>query len=267
MLANIAKPASCFSEGVRQGAVLLPASAHVPLTRLLLSCAATELKVALVTGLQPGSWIFYFLKATIFRDSSVALSPIVFSLLLPRLASNVPIGSPHFASDAFMFATHACRAILGPSRNGLLVLTSFHVSTLLSRAVIEVANFSQATRPHAHLAVQILAGYATSIVQRALHIVQEGQGRSSAEAPEDRDMLAQPILMLLHSPLLGLLASLQHVVIESSTSTNCWQFPAGSDVPPVHLLPARLLPDAKDSEVAMQVKHSLWVSLGCLRAY
>ena len=120
---------------------------------------------------------------------------------------------------------------------------------------------SHATRPLAHLAVRMLATYAAAIVQPSLHVVQEGHGQSP---PEVRARLAQPIVLLLRSPLLGLLASLQHVVIDSSASTNCWRFPESSDIPPMHLLPARMLPDAMDSEVALQVRHSLWVSHGCL---
>ena len=261
LLANITKPASCISERILQGTVLMPASASLPLTRLLLSCAATELKVARVAGLQPGSWILRFMESAFLRDSGVASSAAVFALLLPRLASAVPTGSSRFSCDAFMSSSHIyTRTISGLS--GLLFQTSCHMSVLLSRAVAEMANFSQATRPHAHSTVQLLVGYATCIVRPTLRIVQLGR-----LPPAVRARLALPFLMLLQSPLLGFLASLQHVVIESSTDINCWQFPESSGIPPVHLLPASMQPDALDSEVATQVSHSLFFYGLLLPAY
>ena len=44
LLASTAEPASWLSEGVRQGSVILPATATIPLAHLLLSSAAMSLR-------------------------------------------------------------------------------------------------------------------------------------------------------------------------------------------------------------------------------
>ena len=266
MLANIAEPASWLLKGIRQAASLLPASATAPLARLLLSCAATELKVARVAGLQPGLWISKFMDAAFLRDfNGAASSPTVASLMLPRLAATVPTGSPLFACDAFMFAgslcrslATSCRAVRGDSLTLLAVMTSCHMSVLLHRSVAEVAVFSQATRPHAYLVMSTLAGYADNTVQVASLYLSQQQGHGQL-SPEVTARLAQPILMLLRSPLLGLLASLQHVAVGSTNTFNNWAFPEGSNIPPLHLMPAYMAPDALDSKLAMQVGHSLFL--------
>ena len=87
--------------------------------------------------------------------------------------------------------------------------------------------------------------------------------------------MAWPVMTLLYSPLLGLLASLQHVAIGASASVQSWNFPEGfNHLPPVHLLPAHMEPDSADSKLAMQVglsfskvqillKHPIWL-VSCL---
>ena len=53
------------------------------------------------------------------------------------------------------------------------------------------------------------------------------------------------------------LTLLQHVVAGSSnTNLGLWRFPDGSGIPPLHLLPARMEPDAVESDLAMQVGPS-----------
>ena len=249
ILDNIANPASWLSQ---PGAVLLlPASATAPLARLLVSCAATELKAARVAGLQPDSWVFRSLDTIIFRDPRrAALSPTVVSLLLPRLASFVPTGRQPFACNALQFLAQAIsEAVCGDSLTSLMVLTSFHMSVLLSRSVAEAA-VSPATGQEACWAMMSLVSFTITAAHASLHVVQKGRWRLSADV---RARLAQPILMLLRSPLLGRLSSLQHVVVASNESLWTWQFPDGYNVPPVHLLPARMQPDRMDSSLAMQV--------------
>ena len=263
LLANIAKPTSLLYGGLRQGVVQLSPAATAPLVRLLFSCAATELKAARVAGLQPGPWIFSFMEAAFLRNSSTALSPTAVSLLLPRLASTAPArGSQLCANDAFKLMGIMCEAMGADSLTRTLALTSCHMSALLSRSVAELAILNQAaTRQQAGWAVAMLVVYATSIVQLSGATIPLGHG--GRVPPETRAKLAQPIMMLLHSPLLGLLASLQHVAISSSASFNSWTFPEGSNVPPVHMMPAHMAPDALDSKLAMQVGYSLF-SQGCL---
>ena len=254
LLANIAWPASWLSDGCRQGGLVLPTSASVPLARLLLSCAATELKAAHVAGLQPNTWIFYFMDAAVFRDHGVALSASVVSLLLPRMAASALNGSSLFACGALEMAATMFQKIRDGSLTALSVLTSCHVSVLLSRSVAEVSILSQATHSQAYWAVAILTTYADTVMQVSHCIVQ--RSRTPGLSAEVRVKLAQPVLMLLRSPLLGLLASLQHAVVGSCTIVNLRQFPEGYHIPPVHLLPAHMQPDTVGSELSLQVGHS-----------
>ena len=249
LLVNTAEPVSSLCQGVRKGSVILPASATIPLARLLLSYAATELKAARVAGLEPGFCIFDSMAAAI-RASCSALSTSVISLLLPRMASSMPTGSTLFACNALAFVE---QAIHGYSLTNLLVHTSHHMSVLLNRAVSDVIDSpaTTATSPQACWAVMTRATYASSIVNASFHIVQQGRGQLP---PDVRARLAQPILMLLNSPLLAHLASLQHVVVSSSnTNLSQWQFPEGSGILPMCLLSAQMEPDAADSDLAMQV--------------
>ena len=249
--------ASWLSEGCRQGGLFLPSSTSVPLARLLLSCAATELKAVYVAGLQPNPWIFHFMEAAGFRYG-VAFSATMVSFLLPRMAASVPTGSPLFACWALVLVANMCHAIRDDSLTCLLVLTSCHVSVLLSRSVAELplAILCRATRPEAYWVVAALAAYADNVVQAAFRIVQ--QSRMHGMFMEVRATLAQPIMMLLRSPLLGILASLQHAVVGSCTSVNLRQFPEGYNINPVHLLPGHMQPDTVDSELSLQVGHSLY---------
>ena len=252
LLASIKDPVYWLTQGILLKAVQLPASASLPLARLLLSCAATELKAAGAAVVQPGSWIFCFTEAAVFSNSIAAMSPILVSFLLPRLASTISPGGSLFANDALSFVGKLCQAMCGDaSLASLLVLTSCHSSVLLGRSVAEVDIFSQqVTRQQAHLAVMTLACHATQILQTSLFLIQLEHGRLLLSS-KFRASLAQPILSLLCSPLLGLLASLQHTTVGGS-------FPRprsleGSDIPPVHLLPAHMEPDETDSGLAMQV--------------
>ena len=163
-----------------------------------------------------------------------------------------------------MFLLHMSRSIETlPSCDFLtilLLLTSCHSTVHLSRALTEVAILSgEATRLQAYWAAEMLARYATRIAQLSLIIVRR-ELSCSLSPTEIRAKLAQPILMLLRSPLLGLLASLQHVVVGSSESLNSWRFPEGLCISPVHLLPAHMKPDSVDSNLVMQVGLSLYVS-------
>ena len=256
LLANITEPASWLSQAVWLGSALLPASAaSASLARLLLSCAATELKAARVAGLQHGIWILDFVDAAVsWESSSVASTPTVISLLLPRFALSVPTGNHLFACDAIVFVGEIGRAMAHVGCSPLtllLVLTSCHMSVLLSRSIAEATALSQATHQNAHWAVAALAIYAINFTQTAVFMAR--QGRGSLSRTEVRARLAQPFLSLLRSPLLDLLASLQHVVVDSCTGVQSFRFPEGSDILPVHLLPAHLEPDALDSKVALQV--------------
>ena len=183
------------------------------------------------------------------RASFSALSSSMISLLLPRLASSassMPTGSKIFACYALAFVERAIRSY---SLTNLLVHTSHHMSVLLSLAVADVTD-STATCPQACWAVITLDNYASSVVNASLHIVQQGRGTL---LPAVRARLAQPIMTLLHSPLLAHLASLQHVVVSSDANLSRWRFPERSGILPMHQLPSQMQPDAADSDLAMQV--------------
>ena len=263
LLANIADTVSWLFNGP----VLSLASAFAPLARLLLSCAATELKAARVAGLQPGPWIFRFLTvAAVPSDASVALSATVVCLLIPRLAATLPtVRSPLNACDVLLLAGNMCRDLAtcrqairrsGYSLTSLSIMTSCHMLELLSRSVTEATLLSEATRPQAHHAVKSLAVFANNATQISMHIIALQKLGHGLPPAEFLARLAQPILTLLHSPLLGLLASLQHVAIDSCASVNSWKFPESCNIPSVHQLPAHLEPDAVDSKLAMLVSHS-----------
>ena len=273
LLLNIGEPVSWLSQ---LRASLLPASAFVPLARLLLSCAATELKVTRVAGVEPGRWISCFMDTAGFQgvQGSAALSPTVLSFLLPRLAAAAPTRSQLFVCETLKFVVNMCRtlkALGGDSLAILRLLTSCHMSVHLSQLAVEVAVISQPTCVQAYWAVEQLALYAEKIAQESLHVVRQGR----RWCPEVRASLAWPVMTLLYSPLLGLLASLQHVAIGASASVQSWNFPEGfNHLPPVHLLPAHMEPDSADSKLAMQVglsfskvqillKHPTWL-VSCL---
>ena len=160
-----------------------------------------------------------------------------------------------------MFVVNICRALRargGDSLTILRLLTSCHLSMHLSRFAAEVVVPSQTvrrtTRAHEYWAVESLAVYAGKIAQESLCVTRQGLSL----CPEVRARLAQPIMMLLSSPLLDLLASLQHVAVTACASVQSWHFPEGCNhLPPVHLLPAHMEPDSADSELAMQVGLSL----------
>ena len=270
LLLNIGEPASWLSQ---LRASLLPVSATAPLVRLLLSCAATELKITRVAGVEPGQWISSFMDTAGFQGTA-ALSPTVLSFLLPRLAAAAPTRSQLFVCETLKFVVNMCRtlkALGGDSLAILRLLTSCHMSVHLSQLAVEVAVISQPTCVQAYWAVEQLALYAEKIAQESLHVVRQGR----RWCPEVRASLAWPVMTLLYSPLLGLLASLQHVAIGASASVQSWNFPEGfNHLPPVHLLPAHMEPDSADSKLAMQVglsfskvqillKHPIWL-VSCL---
>ena len=60
------------------------------------------------------------------------------------------------------------------------------------------------------------------------------------------------IRSLLGSPLLDFLVQMQHVIVTARPSDQEWSLPELS-IPPVHLMPASMDPDAFDSKVALQV--------------
>lgn len=64
--------------------------------------------------------------------------------------------------------------------------------------------------------------------------------------------LVHPLLQLLYSPALDLLAMMQHVLVAAGASIRQWHSHSAS-IPPVHMLPMSMGPDAADAEVAMQV--------------
>ena len=75
-----------------------------------------------------------------------------------------------------------------------------------------------------------------------------------------RALLGWTIPALLASPLLDFLVMMQHVLVAVKPSVPQWSPPAAS-LPPVHLMPASMDPDASNSKVAMQVGGSRHASM------
>ena len=101
----------------------LPASASVPLFRLLVSSTASQLKAAPV--LKSGCWAFCLQEAPILQGAVKALSPAIVSLLLPRLASARSFGGSLSAAYAAMFVAELSDDLGGS--HCLLVLGSCHM--------------------------------------------------------------------------------------------------------------------------------------------
>ena len=234
-----------------------------PVIQLLASSMATILKAARITGVNADYLLpcrFVILPA--LRQSITGASPATISLLLPRMAgsSNVK-GAVSGVSPALFCAVRAMDTALilsqwkGLNICPLAVLGSCHMAALVSRVVAELLGRpgSATTRHDAHFAFGRLGRYVACI---SAHIfdgaTQICVGDPSALS-QMRDLLARPLLHLLHFPLLDTLVALQHVMIRASPSTKkTWETASTCQTIPLQAL---MEADAMDSKVAMQVGH------------
>ena len=185
-----------------------------------------------------------------------AAAPLVAALLLPRCAA---ISGATFASlrgdcalqpvvGAILSSiTAVCNKL--PPRLSLFVLSSCHMSTLVLRAVDEAGSLPQGLAgDHAsHRAILILAVYTRIVASLIQCLSKEGCEGAPPGSPELRDLLAGPLLQLLGSPLLSLLAHTPHVLVwvEAAGLTRC-QYQ-------LHYLMPFQLPDVEDNGPIPQV--------------
>ena len=187
-----------------------------PVIQLLASSVATILKAARVTVLKPDFTLPYKFLSMIDK------LPAAISLLLPRIAEGS--NSPQGASSKLSYANRAMEAILVMSECSkpelclLMVLGSCHATTLVTRTSAELLHCSEpgTTRRAAHLAVGDLSCYAAALSSEITYRASQGYERTPSGSAQLRDLLARPLLRLLHSPLLDTLVALQHVMVEES---------------------------------------------------
>ena len=203
-----------------------------PVLQLLASSAATVLKAARIVGIDAGLLLpINFVSTPSPFWSVTGARPATISLLLPRMAgaSNQPRSSTKLlcaanAVDTVLFMSR-CRA---PDRCILMVLGSCHMATLVNKAAAELLQCSgTATRRVAHFAVGIMSFCAASLSMQSAGQGYEGVPSGSAQL---RDLLARPLLQLLHSPLLDTLVALQHVMIQESSQGLQRKWEAGASI-------------------------------------
>ena len=228
-----------------------------PVIQLLASSAATVLKAARITGINADFYLPGF-----FLHSVTGVTHTTISLLLPRMAG---AGKPQQGvSSPLLCAVRAVDSALGLSRCRLpelcplMVLGSCHVATLVDGAAGELLHCSEptTTRRDAHSAVGSMSYYATHLSTLIHFLASQGcEGAPTGTAPL-RDLLARPLLTLLHSPLLDTLVALQHVMTRALPSLQrAWEANEGASICQMHQTPAPAEPDAMESKVAMQVGH------------
>ena len=235
--------------------------------QLLASSVATILKAARVTGTNADFQLpCNFANIPALRQPNNAMLPAAVSLLLPRIAgcsmtqgaSSTLLCTAKSVNSATDMAQHCCKDLeLCP----LVVLGSSHMTTLVDRAAAELLHCPGPTtkRQDAHCAVTAMSFYAVLLSTQIASGV--SQGYKGAPAPPGsallRDLLARPLLQLLHSPLLDTLVPLQHVMTQAFPAFQCcWESTTGASICLMHQNPASMEPHARDSKVAMQVGHT-----------
>ena len=235
LLATLSRDATAFPD-------LCPPRLLLPLLQLLSSHTATLAKAVhcngrLLAGLceHVRTIKLLFLTQPSSRHHHAALlaatAPLVVALLLPRCAA---ISAAAFASlqgDCVLqpAAGSVLSSLAGvctklPPGLSLLVLSSGHMWTLVLRAVEEVRTFRQGRSLFTfHKAFRILAEYARLVACLVQHLSKEGCEGAPPGSPELRVLLAQPLLQLLGSPLLDLLAYAPHLLVweEDAALTHC----------------------------------------------
>ena len=228
-------------------------------------------------------------SAAVSAASTAESLPDIATILLPRLypaTATLPAGPSKFpaAAKALGFGLHLAEAVnpgghrqkpssCTVSAPALRLLSSCHVSALVHQLLTQmVAAKHTPTAAHyqrggAHIAVGQLSDYGWTLVSEQGRVAAAICGHGGAAAitsaaaggpwtqDELRILLGRTISLLLGSPLLEFLVGMQHVVLEAWPMAQGWNLPAAA-IPPVHLMPASMDPDALDSTMAMQVGGS-----------
>ena len=234
-----------------------------PVIQLLTSSVATFLKAAKAAGIS----VDYVLPCdftnvpAVWRPAARVL-PAATSFLLPRMAAaSKQQGTP----SMLLSAARALDATLGLSQHRdpelcpLMVLGSCHTATLVSKMLAELLHCSgpATTRFDSHYAVGMLSSYAAYLSTEIAFRADQGYKGAPFGSAQLRDLLARPLLQLLHSPLLDTLAALQHVMVDKIALQRVWESSAGASICERHqTLLGSTESDAVVSRTAMQVGHS-----------
>ena len=146
----------------------------------------------------------------------------------------------------------------GPER-GLRLLASCHAIKLMHGSILTVMGTNAAGRTSTRQlqVFDTLGNFASAIAHLANQLATQGCQGATAGSAALRNHLAGPLLRLLGSPLLGLLARLQHVPTygswaTDSTSRSNHLTPWG--LAPLHQMPETMHPDAASAPIVMQVR-------------
>ena len=248
-----------------------PLLVEAALGRLLVSSTASALKASQVPGIESTARRVFLaaIGRLHLRSSMQAWAPALAAMLLPRIAAAVGLcrGPSALREAAWALArVTSSNSIHGLEWGALLrVLSSCHMSALVHQTVACMLCPTEAACEVAVTAVSELSHYALSIVGLTVNVATSVGGSSGIPAvasalgplphppvPPQLEWLVHSLLQLIYSPLLDLLAVMQHVPVEASPDVRQWQC-LSTSIPPVHTLPASMDPDAADSVVAMQV--------------
>ena len=186
--------------------------------------------------------------------------PAVICLLLPRLAASSPAGSTAArAIHALSYLLTNCLKCDPDLSLGLL--TSCYAMKLVHGSLLVVTGVSACTvssssSKHSSYTCQDIGwmgDFACAVAYLAHRLVTEGCSGAPVGSAQLRSLLARPLLQLLRSPLLDLLARLQHVPVDASAAAV---LPSGFSLPcgpsPLHQMLETMQSDADDAKLAMQ---------------
>ena len=186
--------------------------------------------------------------------AAAAVSAALF-LLLPRLAVS-PTWGAATTIDTLVFALMNCCLKFGPERS-LRMLASCHAIKLMHGCLLTVMGSNAPGRTSTYQIFDTLGDFAAAIAHLANQVVTQGCQGASAGSTALRNLLAGPLLRLLRSPLLDLLARLQHVPSSGSWATDLTSSPdylPPWGLVPLHQMPGTMQPDAASAPIVMQVR-------------
>ena len=168
--------------------------------------------------------------------------PTIFFLLAPRLVAYAILSASenrasrddHSTEDVgfwLQWMLETCCSLIPDPRLSLLTLTAQPMTALLHLVREEVEHSPEWVTPEdMDCAVSALSDYTESLVSRVHHLASHCHVGSPSISSQLRDMLAQPVLCLLGSPLLDQLAMMQHAPSKKWDAEYCPSFVSPLDV-------------------------------------
>ena len=229
-----------------------------PVMQLLASSVATVLKTARMIGLSaiptfPLTTDFVGLPA-LWQSATGMLPAAAISFLLPRMVSSLqevtsgPIYTARAVDSVLIMSQYKTVELCT-----FMVLTSCHATTLANKAAADLLHCSGPTTAQrdAHFAIGKMSFYAANISAHIAVLSSLGCKGAPLGSAQLRDLLARPLLHLLHSPMLDTLVALQHVMVEKFSMQRGWESTPEASIFPLALHES-MEPDATDSKVGMQ---------------